>query len=405
MTSGTRRNGFSESPLFRPAASPRYDGPESQAQDDRGVFEFGGYEEHDYAPYEDTSAYGDAGFYGYQEPAAQADHDAAAEAGSEGHETEPDRNTGRRTGRHASARPKTTRKRVGRVVPAAAVAATLAAGAAAYALGSTGHPQASNLNAAMSVQSTVASAPSSRSGTANVASSAPIKVATATASAAARPSAKHAAKATPSGTPTPAPSAATSSAATSSAAARPASSASDEKQASARATQAATRTATQTATQAAVPAANLSATSRSAAPATVSCNLGSGLLPANVTAIVSFLLANGYSHNAAAGIAGNMYQESKGDPESVGSGGGGLIGWTPLPSGFVTGNVTADLRTQLAAVLTYNQGWSSYLPALNSAASPADAADIYVTDFERAGIPAAATRETSAQDVASACGI
>ena len=35
----------------------------------------------------------------------------------------------------------------------------------------------------------------------------------------------------------------------------------------------------------------------------------------------------------------------------------------------------------------------------------ADAASIYVTDFERAGIPAASTREASAEDVASACGI
>jgi len=38
-------------------------------------------------------------------------------------------------------------------------------------------------------------------------------------------------------------------------------------------------------------------------------------------------------------------------------------------------------------------------------ASPADAASIYVTDFERAGIPAASTREASAEDVASACAI
>jgi hypothetical protein len=141
------------------------------------------------------------------------------------------------------------------------------------------------------------------------------------------------------------------------------------------------------------------------AATTLGCNLGAGLLPQNVTAIVSFLVAHGYSDNAAAGIAGNMYQESKGDPESVGSGGGGLIGFTPLPSGYVTGNPTADLQKQLSAVLTYNQGWSSYLPALNSAASPSDAAYIYVTDFERAGIPAASTREASATDVAGACGI
>jgi hypothetical protein len=138
---------------------------------------------------------------------------------------------------------------------------------------------------------------------------------------------------------------------------------------------------------------------------TLSCNLSGGLLPDNVGAIVSFLLAHGYTHNAAAGIAGNIYQESKGNPESEGMGGGGLIGWTPLPSGFVTGNVSADLNTQLAALLTYNQGWSQYIPELNSAASPASAASIYVTDFERAGIPAASTREAAATDVASACGL
>ena len=86
-------------------------------------------------------------------------------------------------------------------------------------------------------------------------------------------------------------------------------------------------------------------------------------------------------------------------------GGGGLIGWTPLPSGYVTGNPAADLQTQLNAILTFNQGWASYIPALNDAASPAGAADIYVTDFERAGIPAAGTREASAEAVASACGL
>ena len=31
-----------------------------------------------------------------------------------------------------------------------------------------------------------------------------------------------------------------------------------------------------------------------------------------------------------------MQQESGGNPESVGDGGGGLIGWTPLPGGYVT---------------------------------------------------------------------
>jgi len=138
---------------------------------------------------------------------------------------------------------------------------------------------------------------------------------------------------------------------------------------------------------------------------TLNCSGTSGMLPANYAAIVSFLTAHGYTGIAAAGIAGNMYQESKGNPESVGSGGGGLIGWTPLPAGFVTGNVAADLQTQLEAVLTFNQQWSAYIPALNAATTAAAAADIYMDDFERPGIPAAGNREAAATAVAQACGL
>jgi hypothetical protein len=94
-----------------------------------------------------------------------------------------------------------------------------------------------------------------------------------------------------------------------------------------------------------------------------------------------------------------------GNPESAGSGGGGLIGWTPLPSGFVTGNPSADLQTQLNALLTYNQQWSQFIPALNAATSATQAADIFMNDFERPGIPAAGNREAAAQAVAAACGL
>jgi LysM repeat protein len=154
-------------------------------------------------------------------------------------------------------------------------------------------------------------------------------------------------------------------------------------------------------------------TSATGAPATgapaghgASCSgSASGMLPANYAAIVGFLTAHGYTGNAAAGIAGNIWQESGGNPESVGDGGGGLIGWTPLPGGYVTGNPAADLQTQLAAILTFNQIWSQYVPTLNAASSPAAAAAIYVTDFERAGIPAVGNREAAAEAVAAACGI
>jgi Phage tail lysozyme len=395
LTAGTRRNGISKLGPFQRADSPRYGEPGRQAVDGPVVVESGGYGEpryrdynygeHGYAPYDDTSAHGDAIPFGYGEPTVQVvqaddedDAGEASDAGNAGREMEPSRNAGRYTGRHASRRGKTTRKRrVGKVVPVAAVAAAVAAGTAAYAL-SGGQSQPGHLNAVARLPDVAVSASGSGAGNANGTAVAPIKVAAGTASGGA--SAPKHAKTAPRRTPAAPPSAAASSPA-------PAASAHAA------------------ATRAAAPAASSSATGHGAAAATLSCNVSAGLLPQNVTAIVSFLLANGYTDNAAAGIAGNIYQESKGNPESVGDGGGGLIGWTPLPSGFVTGNVTADLKTQLSALLTYNQGWASYLPALNAAASPADAASIYVTDFERAGIPAAATREAAAADVARACGI
>jgi hypothetical protein len=286
-------------------------------------------------------------------------------------------------GRHIVVRDKTARKLA---VPAAAVAVTIAAGAAAYPLVGTTHPDPAQLNAAIARHDAAAAAGQASASTAAVSAGTAgaatiIKVTTAAMpSAPARPQGRHAKPAT--ATPT-------------TSAAKPD-------------TVAAKTTGKHAAPSASAAAASSApATARATTPiaATLTCGTGYSLLPENVSAIVSFLLAHGYSDNAAAGIAGNIYQESTGDPEAIGSGGGGLIGWTPLPSGYVTGDVSADLKTQLDAVLTYNGIWSQYIPELNAASTPADAADIYVTDFERAGIPAAATREASAQDVASACGI
>ena len=379
MTAGTRRNGTSKFGPFRAAPPGRPGGLGSPARDGRDVIELVGYGAYGYTAYDDASAHDDARLQGepsryrHAEPADDADR-----AGETGHQTEPGKDARRYAGRHAGSRGKTARKRSRRVVvPAAAVAATIAAGTAAVYGLSAGQPQAADANTSLALHGAVASTPGSGIGNANGTASAPVKVAAGTASDAARPAGKHA-KPAPSHKPAAAPSpAARHAKATASAPAAP--------------------------KHAAPPASSAPATKPAATA--LSCNLSYGMLPDNVTAIVSFLLANGYSDNAAAGIAGNIYQESKGDPESEGMGGGGLIGWTPLPSGFVTGNVSADLQTQLSAVLTYNQGWAQYVPALNSAGSPAAAADIYVTDFERAGIPAASTRESSAQNVASACGI
>jgi Phage tail lysozyme len=264
-----------------------------------------------------------------------------------------------------------------KAAPAVAVVATLAAGAATYLLTGPSQPNQGKLAAALSSPLVIDAFTSSGVAKTDTAASDLMQnhaVTAAHASAHSAPASRPATRPVKSATASPA------------------------------ATQSAAPRSSQAPTAAATPSASPSASSAPTA-STVSCSDNSYLLPANVTAIVSFLLANGYSDNAAAGIAGNIYQESKGDPESEGMGGGGLIGFTPLPAGYVTGNPTADLDTQLNAILSYNQIWASYIPELNSAATPADAADIYVTDFERAGIPAASTREASAEAVASACNI
>lgn len=78
----------------------------------------------------------------------------------------------------------------------------------------------------------------------------------------------------------------------------------------------------------------------------------------NLVAIGQYLEANGYSRAAAAGVAGTIAGESAGNPESVGSGGAGLIGWTPPDSAgpirpIVTGNRTPDWQHQLTDLLAY----------------------------------------------------
>jgi Phage tail lysozyme len=131
---------------------------------------------------------------------------------------------------------------------------------------------------------------------------------------------------------------------------------------------------------------------------------GTAMLPLNYATIVNFLIGHGYTSIAAAGIAGNIYQESGGNPESGDAVAGGLIGWTPLPSGYITGNPSADLQAQLTGLLAFNDHLGAFVPALNATTTPADAAYVYMIDFERPGFPAASNREDAAIAVAGACG-
>ncbi|GAB2695861.1 phage tail tip lysozyme [Kitasatospora kifunensis] len=107
-----------------------------------------------------------------------------------------------------------------------------------------------------------------------------------------------------------------------------------------------------------------------------------GNLPANWNQIASFLASNGFTQMAAAGVAGNIMAESGGNPEILeigGGGGGGLIQWTPYPRGYITGNLQADLMTQLNAILSWGGGPS----LVNKATSPSNAAEIYQDYYER----------------------
>jgi LysM repeat protein len=113
----------------------------------------------------------------------------------------------------------------------------------------------------------------------------------------------------------------------------------------------------------------------------------------NLLAIGQFLVENGYPKAAAAGVASCIDGESGGNPESVGDGGGGLIGWTPLGSAapnpnIVTGNVEQDMMTQLNDILFYNSNeiGQSAVSQLNSISDPVAAADFYSQNFERPAV-------------------
>jgi hypothetical protein len=132
-------------------------------------------------------------------------------------------------------------------------------------------------------------------------------------------------------------------------------------------------------------------------------------VPQNAQAIYEYLTGHGYNSTAAAGILGNMTQESGGSPEAQGSGGGGLIGWTPESAAqpiqpIITGNVKRDLTAQLQDVLNWNVHMKAGPGFLNKASSPQDAARLYMNQAERPNPALAnlANRQQSAVDVANA---
>lgn len=113
----------------------------------------------------------------------------------------------------------------------------------------------------------------------------------------------------------------------------------------------------------------------------------------------NFFTAKGLKDYMVAGIIGNMAQESNVNPESTGMGGGGLVGFTPLPKGFVTGNAQTDMITQLNYLWGQLTGSESgALAALQGTTNASDAATTFMNKYER---PAVAT-ENAAHRVAAA---
>jgi hypothetical protein len=128
-------------------------------------------------------------------------------------------------------------------------------------------------------------------------------------------------------------------------------------------------------------------------------------------AVGQYLVENGYSKAAAAGVASCVDGESGGNPESVGSGGGGLIGWTPLGSAapnsnIITGSPSRDMMTQLADLLYYNSSeiGQSLVNQLNTISDPVQAADFFSQNFEKPAVTDSDVVPSVAEQVMSEMG-
>lgn len=97
---------------------------------------------------------------------------------------------------------------------------------------------------------------------------------------------------------------------------------------------------------------------------------------------------HGYTPVAAAGAIASIWGESVWDPESAGTGGNGLIGWTPPIGGIQSGNPVVDMAVQLPLILQFVavNGDSGAVASMQNAASVLDAANIWGIQVERYGI-------------------
>jgi hypothetical protein len=133
-----------------------------------------------------------------------------------------------------------------------------------------------------------------------------------------------------------------------------------------------------------------------------------GSVSSGAGGIVKYLVANGLTPIAAAGVVGNLQQESS---LNAGEAGGGLaqwIGsrWNALEAfasrlGLSPSSQSAQLQ-YLVSDLKSN--YASTLAAINAASSPEQAATIFSDQYERPGVPDLANRQGYAQSAYKAAG-
>lgn len=111
----------------------------------------------------------------------------------------------------------------------------------------------------------------------------------------------------------------------------------------------------------------------------------------NGTTIYNYFRSNGYNPMQAAGAIASIYGESTWNPEAAGTGGRGLIGWTPpttLPDSAFSGNAAADMSAQLPLILKFvsDNGDQGAVQMMAGATSVNQAAEIWGQKVERYGI-------------------
>ncbi len=115
------------------------------------------------------------------------------------------------------------------------------------------------------------------------------------------------------------------------------------------------------------------------------------------------LMRTGWNRSGAAGVIGNAYRESLWNPASVGTGGGGLFGFTTSPisladlQNYARGHRKpwTDVGIQMQFMQEHLTG--SVKQAVMNAGSPESAAERFMTLWERPGIPALEERQAAAR--------